>query len=377
MKILFGCSELGLGHVSRAKLLGRELIDRGHETSFLAASPAYGLLKGEFKKVYPCTSVKWYDSADGIRIVPSILNTLLPLPWYNKQGELEIRKPLSVKSINRYYDERRYMKVDPDVIVSDGSLGTLRLAERWEVPSIFITNIIRPKYPFPKNLLLAGPQRFIEGYIKECDKIVIPDLPPEHTICEYNLKNLDRVGIKDKVEFVGSFFDTSREQGSEEVIYASISGPYGTRAKMIKEVTPVLPRMKRRSVISLGEPRSGFRKNFGRCKIRGWLEEAERKHYMGNSKLVIFSGGHGTCFETLKYGKPSICIPTQPEQRGNSRKLEELGCSISIESGSELESAIKKIEQNGSYKRNAERLGNYAANFDGLTKTVEMIEDTY
>jgi UDP-N-acetylglucosamine:LPS N-acetylglucosamine transferase len=52
------------------------------------------------------------------------------------------------------------------------------------------------------------------------------------------------------------------------------------------------------------------------------------KEYMRNAKLVVISGGHITCFETVKYAKPSICIPTQPEQLGNAAKLQDMNCAI-------------------------------------------------
>ena len=63
---------------------------------------------------------------------------------------------------------------------------------------------------------------------------------------------------------------------------------------------------------------------------------------MKNSKMVIFSGGHITAFETIKYVKPSICVPTQPEQMGNAAKLQELGCSIVARSREQLKAADSK-----------------------------------
>ena len=96
---------------------------------------------------------------------------------------------------------------------------------------------------------------------------------------------------------------------------------------------------------------------------------------MKNAKMVIFSGSHGTCFEVIKHGKPSICMPTQPEQMGNARKMEELKCSICVEKPKQLRSAIMEIEENiEAYKRNVERLSEYSSKFNGLRRAVEVIE---
>ncbi|MBS7659133.1 hypothetical protein KEJ28_00310, partial [Candidatus Bathyarchaeota archaeon] len=82
------------------------------------------------------------------------------------------------------------------------------MAERWGYPSVYITNLIRPSYDFPK-LLLPG-ERLTERYVRNCSKIIIPDNPMPYTICEYNLGNLNHVGVRDKVEYVGSFMDLSQ-----------------------------------------------------------------------------------------------------------------------------------------------------------------------
>jgi UDP:flavonoid glycosyltransferase YjiC (YdhE family) len=96
---------------------------------------------------------------------------------------------------------------------------------------------------------------------------------------------------------------------------------------------------------------------------------------MANSELVIFSGGHITCFETIKYEKPSICIPTQPEQMGNAAKLQNLRCSITVKNKKELEAAVQKIQENGRlFKRNVMALNAFSNKFKGLDRAAEIIE---
>jgi UDP:flavonoid glycosyltransferase YjiC (YdhE family) len=93
--------------------------------------------------------------------------------------------------------------------------------------------------------------------------------------------------------------------------------------------------------------------------------------------MIVFSGGHGTCFEVIKYRKPSVCIPTQPEQMGNARKLQELQCSILAENEKQFESSIMKIEDKKEfYKNNAKKISEFSSRFNGVDRAVDIIEDT-
>ncbi|UCE15211.1 MAG: hypothetical protein JSV12_04790 [Candidatus Bathyarchaeota archaeon] len=375
MRLFFTCTELGLGHVQRAIQLGKKLQKREHEIHFSSGGVAYKLLKKEFKNVYPCTPVGWYENAHGVIPSASLLNIFTPLPWYDyERRKLRIKTPSSKETIHRYYDLRKHMlEIKPDIIISDGDIVSLRLAKKWKIPAIYITNIIRPSYRF-SSILTPG-ERITERYVKKCVKIIVPD-NPKFTICEYNLGDLDQLGIREKVELVGSFLTMKREKGSEKFLFAPISGPLGTRAKLAKMVIPVLSSLKTESIVSLGEPGSKSVKKFGNCEVHGWLNVKQRKECMKNARTIIFSGGHGTCFEVIKQGKPSICIPTQPEQMANARKLDKLKCSIYVENKGQLKSAIEEIEtKKDFYKNNAEKIHNYSSRFQGLNRAVTVIEN--
>ena len=96
---------------------------------------------------------------------------------------------------------------------------------------------------------------------------------------------------------------------------------------------------------------------------------------MKNAKFVIFSGGHATCFETIKYAKPSICIPTQPEQLGNAAKLQDLNCSITAKNKKQLEKAVEKMENElEAYNRSMLALNRFSNRFKGLDKAASIVE---
>jgi UDP-N-acetylglucosamine--N-acetylmuramyl-(pentapeptide) pyrophosphoryl-undecaprenol N-acetylglucosamine transferase len=376
MRLMLCCSELGLGHVSRIIPLGKKLREKGHELFLFSGGKAYALLQKEFSRVYPCTPVAWYENSSGIVASASLINILFPLPVYNrKKNTFDLKNSTAMETVYRYYDLRKHIrKIKPDLVVADGDLHALRMASRWNVPSVYIANMIRPSYGF--SALLNPGERFVERYVKTCRKIIIPDNPPPYTISEYNLGDLDSIGVSLKTEFVGSFLDTTYTQGSAEHVFAPISGPYGTRAKLTHMIPPVLEALDVKSIISLGTPNKKGRVKKGNCEIHAWLSTQERQEAMKDASVIVFSGGHRTCFETIKYAKPSICIPTQPEQMGNAAKLQKLNCSITVTNKQELSDAIQKIQaENARFKQKAKTLNAFSNKFKGLDRAADIIEN--
>ncbi len=374
MRLLYSCSELGLGHASRTMALGKRLERNGHEVHFFSGGRAYQLLRKEFKNVYPCTPVAWYENARGIDTAASLLNILFPLPVFNYEKKaFETKSSSAMETAHRYYDLRQHIKkIKPDVIVADGDMHALRLAHRWKFPAAYITNLIRPSYGF--SSFLSPGERFTERYVKQCAKIIIPDVPPPYTVCEYNLTSVDSMGITEKVEFTGGFLDMTPVQGGEEHIFAPISGPFGTRAKLTQMILPVLKELKVKSVVSLGVPGEKKTARIGNCVVHTWLSAQERQECMRDARLIIFSGGHITCLETVKYAKPSICVPSQPEQLGNAVKLQNLGCSMLAKNSKQLKLAVQKIEeQKQLFKGKVEALNKFAIKFDGVNRAAEII----
>jgi UDP-N-acetylglucosamine--N-acetylmuramyl-(pentapeptide) pyrophosphoryl-undecaprenol N-acetylglucosamine transferase len=375
MRLLLSCSELGLGHVSRIIPLGKRLEKNGHELFFFSGKKAYEMLQKEFSHVYECTPVAWYENAHGINTSASLLNLLFPLPLFNmEQKKFELKTSNAMETIHRYYDLRENLHdIAPDILIADGDINALRLAQRWKIPSVYIANMIRPSYGF--SALLSPGERVVERYVKNCSKIIIPDNPPPYTVSEYNIGNLENVGLNGSAEYVGAFVDTAPVRGSQDHIFAPISGPTGTRAKLLKTLLPALGKLKTKCVISLGTPGKKASTKIGNCELHTWLSHEERQEAMKNAKFVIFSGGHATCFETIKYAKPSICIPTQPEQLGNAAKLQDLNCSITAKNKKQLKKAIEKMQiEKETYDKNMTVLSEFSNKFKGLDRAVSIVE---
>ena len=376
MRLLYACSELGLGHASRTAALGKRLEQRGHEVYFFSGGKAYQLLKKEFKSVYLVTPVAWYENNSGVITMASLINILLPLLYYDSDAsKFRVKTSSAMETVHRYYDLRENIyKIKPDALIADGDIHALRFAQRWKIPHAYITNVVRPSYGF--SSLLSPGERITERYVKACTKIIIPDNKPPYTVCEYNIGDLTSVGVADKTEFVGSFFDTSPTQVSEKHVFAPVSGPFGTRAKLLRMLIPVFEELGVKSIISLGVPGKQKTVKHGNCEVHSWLSAQARQEAMRNASLVVFSGGHITCFDTIKYAKPSICIPTQPEQLANAAKLRDLHCSMIAKNQSQLAEAIREIEASRElFKTSVEALNRFSNRFDGLKRAVEIIEE--
>lgn len=376
MKLLYACSELGLGHASRTATLGKRLEQRGHEVFFFSGGRAYELLKKEFKNVYPVTPVAWYENSSGIITTASLINILFPLPYFDSEkNKFEIKPSSAMETIHRYYDLRKnIIEIAPDGLLADGDLNAVRLAQRWKIPHVYITNVIRPSYGF--SSLLSPGERITERYVKSCTKIIIPDNKPPYTVCDYNIGNLQSVGVADKTEYVGSFFDTTPTEVSEKHVFAPVSGPFGTRAKILKMLIPAFKALGVKSIISLGIPGERKTVKLGNCEVHSWLSAQERHEAMRNASIVIFSGGHITCFETIKYTKPSICIPTQPEQLANAAKLQDMHCSRVARNKNQLIRAVRELEENqGQFRNSVKKLNKVSNRFNGLSRALEIVEE--
>ncbi len=377
MRLLYSCSELGLGHASRTIAVGKRLEARGHKIFFFSGARAFQLLQRQFKDVYPATPVSWYENAHGIITTASLINILFPLLLFNSEKkQFEIKSSSAMETTHRYYDLRKHVReIKPDAIVSDGDIHALRLAQRWHFPSVYITNLIRPSYGFSR--FLNPGERFTERYVKQATKIIVPDNPPPSTISEYNIGDLDNIGIKEKAEFVGSFIDTTPVKGAELHVFAPISGPIGARARLTRILIPIFEELGLKSIVSLGafgEKKTWHTKN---CTVHSWLSTEQREEYMRNAKLVVISGGHITCFETVKYAKPTVCVPTQPEQLANGMKLQNMGCSMVATSKEQIKEALRRVEANLSqFRSNAEKLNAVSNRHNGLDRAVEIIEET-
>jgi hypothetical protein len=204
MRLLFTCSELGLGHVSRITPLGKRLEQDGCETFFLSGGKAYELLKKEFKHAYKCMPIAWYENASGIVVPASMINIMLPLPVFNSEKRrFDLKHSSAMEVIHRSYDLRAKLhEIVPDVLIADGDITAIRIAAKRKIPSVYITNLLRPNHGVMRFLDLG--KSLADRYVERSTKIIIPDNPPPYTISDYNIGSVQGSALEDKIEYVGA-----------------------------------------------------------------------------------------------------------------------------------------------------------------------------
>ncbi len=86
-----------------------------------------------------------------------------------EQNRFEMKKSNAMETIYRYYDLRENLHdIAPDILIADGDINALRLAQRWKIPSVYIANMIRPSYGF--SAFLSPGERVVERYVKNAQK---------------------------------------------------------------------------------------------------------------------------------------------------------------------------------------------------------------
>ncbi len=68
-------------------------------------------------------------------------------------------------------------------------------------------------------------------------------------------------------------------------------------------------------------------------------------------------------------------MPTQPEQMGNAKKMQELKCSVYLENSKQIRPAIAEVDENrDTYKYNVKALSEHSRRFNGLERASDAIE---
>lgn len=191
----------GGGHYSRMMRLDCELanfINQDFEVHYSSKDHIYQKLLERFPskkdKIHEILMPTPIEGDFGPSITLSMINLLIPIS----------NQPPLVKQISSYLKkEGKLFNTEKfDLAISDGDMGANILADRRNIPSIFVTNQFKPKL-YKSRMYFYPSLIFIAKQIARATKIIVADSPPPYTMCEYNLNFTD--DIKEKVEYVGHF----------------------------------------------------------------------------------------------------------------------------------------------------------------------------
>jgi UDP-N-acetylglucosamine--N-acetylmuramyl-(pentapeptide) pyrophosphoryl-undecaprenol N-acetylglucosamine transferase len=219
------------------------------------------------------------------------------------------------------------------VVVADGRMAPVVAASRLELPCVVLTNQ-SAFYPFFAQdtalvkLLGLSFDWLMKFWLSSAEEIWIPDFPPPHTVCLYNLS--EDAKVKKRTRFVGPLVRWTPEE---------------------LHTLPPLPDGRKQVVVSLGghayrqplfdamlvaarqlpgiqfDVFSSFTCEHPPENVTIFGTEEECAPYFKAAHLVITQAGHSTAMELATLGTPAIVVPDtfQTEQENNARRLSELG----------------------------------------------------
>ena len=375
-RIMGAVADIGLGHIKRLLPVAKQLEQDGYEFHLCLSKRNCELARAEgFNRVYPVQEMSWVENAYGVDI---------PKTMYNIFRSINGKKSLIKELLLEYRDIRYYTKlIKPTMAISDGNIPLLRRSMRSKILYVFITNVKQPQYPFYLQIPFKLPQYFSERYMKHAEKIIFADFPPPRTISAYSLGNPRKFK---NIEFVGPLIDMQQPAGikDEKFILVMASGTPQSRKRFLWQVAPLLDQYCEKNGCTwkmlLGLNDSNLTQKNELHEICGYVSTKEKEKMQRECSVILQNASQTTCFEAIKNLKPSLLIPTknQPEQEGNARRMQEFGLGVYLrekEFERDFAPSIELIIDNMDYfSKNLREFGSYAKKFDGVGRTVDIIE---
>ncbi len=376
---------VGLGHASRLVMVADQLRESGAEVRFSSYGEAasYVSLRG-----YKCFTVAPVEFAWSMEGGFSVKHSLANIPlWFANFSKQVTQETRSMTACN------------PDVVVSDSRLSPLVAARLLKIPSIVVLNQV--KLLLSPRLRELAVSRMFENVVGEflgsmwtlADHVLVPDLPPPHTIAAHNVwevgsaaQKLEYIGFaspkphvsKDQVDKVASRLGFDR---SCPIVFIHVSGPEQTRPALIKIALDAVKKLdpKIQFVISEGDPKGESKPR--RIAEAGWYYGwcPVRDEIFAMSDLLVLRGGHVALSQAIHFGKPVVTVPIENhgEQLGNSAKVAELGMGVMLRPKSlqpeQLADAISQVLGSPEYKIKSVELQRLAENLNGIDNVVQIV----
>ena len=392
MRVYLAPCGIGLGHITRADPIAKELNRRGVETIFSTYLDGLEYAKHNHLRTLEAVPINFKVTSDGaidFKMTAATSGFSLGIRRFLRQVICEIQ----------------FMKrFKPDVVMSDSRASSLIAAWLLKIPVVLMLNQFRVeiiKRPSSKKLSLFDKIFFIIAnlgwvFIRtgiqlvwvRCRVILIPDLPAPYTISVGNLAIPK--GYTDKVKLIGPIVSASNGIHVDKnklgfdlrtpLIYAAVSGPKIERQALNKALMePLFDLSKKYNVVmSRGQPNGDFAKEISeRFQIYDWIEKQDE--FIRGCDIVVSRAGHGIIMKSMVYGKPMILvpIPDHTEQYGNAKRavsihLAELIYQSELNTKT-LNEAVEKILNSAEYALTAQRVKEVAASTDAVDLACDVI----
>lgn len=301
-KILYGVAGEGFGHSSRSELLGKRLVEAGHDVVFAASRKSYRYLKPTFRKnVREVYGLSFDYSNGGVRPLQTVLKNV---SGYRK-GHFVNRRLLS--SFTKQFR--------PDIVISDFEPFSAWWAYRNRIPCVSIDHEhlltcceLAPDLKHWRERFIA--QAVTRGYHTFADAYVILNF------FKTRIKNKTGVLTPPVVRNIVQQFNASH--GDHILMYTTDSSQ-----KQHNKIINAISQHTDFRFIVYGFNKSEQRGNciFKKTSTEDFLQD------LSSCRAVIATAGFSLLSECLYFRKPMLLMPVQEqyEQILNSLYIERMG----------------------------------------------------
>jgi len=396
MRVYLSPCGMGVGHVSRCKAIVDALVERGWPV--LVSTYSSGL---EYASRLGYTTAEtvplWMKMDNEGRI--DFKRTAATSPGFFRGLWSLVRQVVAeIKNIQHF---------KPSLVISDTRMSSLIAARFLGVPSLAILNQFKVRiarrpgkgglrpldrvFFFIANLVWWFVSVVIGWVWSFAEKILIPDLPPPHTVSSNNLSIPRRYARK--VEFVGPLLGASFCNSPKRVAQGRSGRATGMPLILVplsvspeegyvftRRIEKILEELSSRYQIVMSRGRasgSTEAERKGNLTIYDWIVGLDE--YLEACDLVVSRAGQVTVLSSLAYGKPLLIIPIpdHPEQLGNARRASELGVATVLAAeeltAPLLDSTIDRMLNSPEYAKRAAEIRDLTCRMNGLEKVIAAV----
>ena len=333
MKILFIITGIGLGHAVRDELIIKKL---DSEVRIGTYKDAYNYFKDKYD-TFKIPHLKFPKSGFGLSVLKVLLwNSFAPFIIFRLKRKLR-------KEIENF---------KPDIVISDSELLIPRIAKKLNKKVIGIHNHnikdidkYGKRFPYQSKYV----HMLINGYGKNCELVIIPDLL--HKEVRENNHYIDPVVVE------------NRKTIKNNSILIMLGGSdFGH--SFIKKLIPFLKKQEEKFIIF------GY-KDFKEGNIESYSFNKDFISYLKGCKGLITLAGYSTLSEALYYKIPSLVfsIPNHIEQYVNANKVSNI-FNADVNSENPKESISKFLRSIPEQKKKLKKLKIK----NGLDEAVKLIK---
>ena len=383
--VYFSACGIGLGHVGRLKPVVRWMHELGYNVSLTGYGYSLDQVRNDKYPIHEVPAIQFYEYPNGS---------------FNSLKTSLLGGYLSLKFMRQAIAEYKLMtKYKPDLMVLDTRYSTLFAAKKYkmgvapDMPIIFITNQLGAILPTPRQLGGISGLEKSSSYLNiriigMANHVLVHDLPPPYTISTTKYQPPD--WLKYRFKFIGFIIRNTPDQLPERkllrekytdddkpLIFAPLAGPTVAREELMHLIIKALKKFDGKVIISVGKFGSNLDKKYGNVHVKGWLDD--RFEVLKASDLTISRPGLGTLTDFIRFGVPSILVPTinHPEQQHNAESVQRLGAGRLLDqpklNEKNLMPMVHDILTNKKLKRSTLKMQNVMEKNNGLKNIKKLI----